>query len=246
MFDTFDSAADGQSTGRYAVSATASIVVLALITAAAVATATRVSQVLKEKRAEVMFRPPPVAVKPPPPPPPPPPKPKPKPKAEPPAPPTVAAPAALVAPKEVPQEKPPETDAANAVAAAPMAVGGTGKLVAGAVVTGVDSEAVPEAPPRRGPINLPEEADPPEPLESNVSPEYPAEARAQGLEGMVIIKIVVEEDGSTRIVKVMRGDEPFVTAAVEAVKTWRFKPALVDGQPTAVFRILKIPFRIRQ
>lgn len=245
MFDTFDSAADGQSAGRYAVSATTSIVVLALIAAGAVAMANRVQQVLKEKRTEVVFRPPPVAAKPPPPPPPPP-KPKPKPKAEPPAPPTVAAPAALVAPKEVPQEKPPETDAANAVEAAPMAVGGTGKLVPGAVVTGVDSAGVPEAPPKRGPINLPEEAEPPEPLESNANPEYPAEARTQGLEGMVIIKIVVEEDGSTRIVKVMRGDEPFVTAAVEAVKTWRFKPALVDGQPTAVFRILKIPFRIRQ
>ncbi len=43
----------------------------------------------------------------------------------------------------------------------------------------------------------------------------------------------------------MRGEEPFVTAAVAVVKTWRYRPALVDGQPTAVFRIVKVPFRIR-
>jgi len=29
------------------------------------------------------------------------------------------------------------------------------------------------------------------------------------------------------------------------VKTWRFKPALLDGQPISVFRIHKFPFRLK-
>ena len=36
-----------------------------------------------------------------------------------------------------------------------------------------------------------------------------------------------------------------VIAALAAVKTWRFKPAVVSGQPTAVFRIFKVPFRLK-
>ena len=79
----------------------------------------------------------------------------------------------------------------------------------------------------------------------DLSPEFPAEAKAAGQQGMVILKIVVTQDGRVGAVKVMRGEEPFVAAALAAVKTWRFDPALVDGQPTPVFRILKIPFRIR-
>ena len=38
---------------------------------------------------------------------------------------------------------------------------------------------------------------------------------------------------------------PFVAAALAAVRTWHYSPALVDGQATAVFRIVKIPFRLR-
>jgi protein TonB len=248
MFETFDSATDVQTARRFALSTVASLGVCALIGVAAVVVGSQVKEVIKEKRVDVVFRPPPppapvAEVKPPPPPPPPPPKPKAKP---PPPAPTVAAPAAMVAPKEIPVEKPPEADAANAVAAAPVAVGGTGQLVAGAIVTGVDSPGVATGGMRRAPpINLPEAATPPKELESNILPEFPADMRAKGQEGMVILKLVVEVDGRVSNVKVMRGEEPFVGAALAAVKSWRYEPALVDGQPTAVFRIVKVPFRLK-
>jgi protein TonB len=253
MFETFDSAVDGQSAGRFALSTTASLALLGLLGLAAVTAATTVQHVIAEKKVDVVFRPPP-----PPPPPvakvePPPPPPPPKPKAAPPKPkveaaPVVAAPAALVAPKEVPLEKPPEADAANAVAAAPMAVGGIGRPVAGAIVAGPgtgEGTTTLGAPPRAAPINLPENATPPQPLDSNLMPEYPPEARSQGLEGMVILKGVVEVDGRVTGLKVMKGEEPFASAALQAVRTWRFEPALVSGQPTAVYRIFKVPFRLR-
>jgi protein TonB len=149
----------------------------------------------------------------------------------------------MVAPKEIPVETPPEADAENAVAAAPVAVGGTGQLVAGAIVTGMDSPGVAGGSLRPRPINLPESATPPKELSSNLLPDFPSDMRAKGQEGMVILKIVVEADGS--VSKVMRGEEPFVGAAIAAVRTWRYEPALVDGQPTAVFRIVKVPFRIK-
>lgn len=251
MFETFDSATDGPSASRFALSTTASLAVLGLIGLAAVTAASTVKHVLQEKKVDVVFRPPPppapvAKVKPPPPPPPPKPAPKAAPK-PPPAAPVVAAPAPLVAPKEVPLEKPPEADAANAVAAAPIAVGGTGALVAGAVVGGIGTGEGTGgmATGRAAPINLPENATPPEALEVNAIPEYPSEARSKGLEGLVILKGVVEVDGRVTNLKVMKGEEPFVTAAMQAVRAWRFKPARVEGQPAAVYRIFKVPFRLK-
>jgi protein TonB len=250
MFETFDSATDGPSASRFALSTTASLAVLGLIGLAAVTAAGTVKQVLQEKKVDVVFRPPPppapvAKVEPPPPPPPSKPLPKAAPKPAPAAP-VVAAPAPLVAPKEVPLEKPPEAEAANAVAAAPIAVGGTGALVAGAVVGGIGSgEGTGLATGRAAPINLPENATPPEALEPNVLPEYPSDARSKGLEGLVILKGVVEVDGRVTNLKVMKGEEPFVTAAMQAVRAWRFKPARVEGQPTAVYRIFKVPFRLK-
>ncbi|ABF91400.1 ferric siderophore transporter, periplasmic energy transduction protein TonB [Myxococcus xanthus DK 1622] len=259
MFETFDSGPDVQSARRFALSTTASVAVFALMGIAAVTAAGKVTEVIKEKKGtDVVFRPPPPPPPPPvveakpPPPPPPPPKPKlaPKPappaaaKAPPPAAPTVA-PAPIVVPKEVPLEKPPEA-ATETVAAAPIAVGGTGALVPGGVVGGVPGgDTLAGGGGRVAPINLPESGTPPEPLSSNLTPEYPSEARSKGLEGMVILKGVVGVDGRVSQLKVMRGDEPFASAAMAAAKTWRFKPAVVGGQPTAVFRIFKVPFRLK-
>ncbi|MCE9668774.1 energy transducer TonB [Myxococcus stipitatus] len=256
MFETFDSATDVHSARRFALSTTASVGVFVLIGVAVVSAAGKVREVIQEKKGtDVVFRPPPppvVEVKPPPPPPPPPPKPRLAPKAAPPAvakapPPAVpvVTPAPIVAPTTVPLDKPPEAER-ETVAAAPIAVGGTGSLVPGGVVGGTGAgEGLAGGGGRAAPINLPESATPPEPLESNLIPDYPADARSKGLEGMVILKGVVEVDGRVTQLKVMRGDEPFASAALAAVKSWRFKPAVVEGRPTAVFRIFKVPFRLK-
>ena len=242
MFETYDSATDVQSARRFALSTVTSLGVFALLGVAVVAVGSQVKAVLQEKRVDVVFRPPPrppapvVEAKPPPPPP--------RPRARPPAP-TVAAPAALVAPREIPVERPPEADEAHAVAAAPVAVGGTGSLVAGALVTGVDGPGAVGGSRPSVPINLPENATPPRELSSNLLPDFPADMRARGQEGLVILKLVVEADGRVGAIKVMRGEEPFVGAALAVVRSWRYEPALVDGQATAVFRIVKVPFRLK-
>jgi protein TonB len=106
----------------------------------------------------------------------------------------------------------------------------------------------PVAPTRsRDPINLPENATPPQASEGNTAPAFPEVALSMGAgsEALVILKIVVEQNGSVGRIQVMKGDEPFASAAIAAVKGWHYIPALVDGQPVAVFRIVKIPFRLR-
>ena len=51
-------------------------------------------------------------------------------------------------------------------------------------------------------------------------------------------------DGTVANVQVLRGDEPFVGAALQAVKRWKYEPARYKGQPIAVYRIIQIPFKL--
>jgi periplasmic protein TonB len=92
---------------------------------------------------------------------------------------------------------------------------------------------------------LPEQAEPPRPSDDNLPPEYPIEAKASGKTGTVILKVVIDETGNVEDVKIMRGDEPFVAAALAAVKSWKYEPAKLGGKAIRVYRIIKIPFQLR-
>ncbi len=78
----------------------------------------------------------------------------------------------------------------------------------------------------------------------NVPPIYPEIARKKGIEAVVVLRVEIGADGGVASVEVVRGDEPFASAAVLAVKTWRYEPARIDGIATAVSRRIKIPFRL--
>ncbi len=64
--------------------------------------------------------------------------------------------------------------------------------------------------------------------------EYTQEARANGVEGRLILRILVAADGSVADVQVQSSvDGALDAAAVAAVKTWTFKPAMRCGKPMA-------------
>jgi periplasmic protein TonB len=145
----------------------------------------------------------------------------------------------LVAPKEMPKEAPQEADPSQDKGIAVYGEPGNGDPAGleGGTQGGVAGGSV-------GAIALPEDAVPPMPLKNNAPPPYPQEARATGKTGTVILKVVILADGRVADVQVMRGDEPFVSAAVAAVKTWRYEPARYKGQPITVYRIIQIPFKL--
>ena len=147
----------------------------------------------------------------------------------------------MVAPKEMPQEAPREADPSEDKGVAVYGEGGQGDpagLEGGVAQGGVVGGTV------GGAIALPEDAVPPKPLDSNPVPPYPQEARAAGKTGMVILKVVILADGSVGDVTVMRGEEPFLSAAVATVKKWKYEPALAQGQPITVYRVIQIPFKL--
>jgi TonB family protein len=83
-------------------------------------------------------------------------------------------------------------------------------------------------------------------LISKVNPAYPADAKAEGVEGTVMLKAIVSKDGSLLSVKsVSNGIDPrLVRAALAAVPLWRYQPALLNGEPVEVITTIDVTFRL--
>jgi TonB family protein len=82
-------------------------------------------------------------------------------------------------------------------------------------------------------------------LISKVEPEYSEEARKAKHSGMVLLSVVVDDQGVPRDIKVVRPlglglDEK----AIEAVARWRFRPAFRNGRPVAVTANVEVNFRL--
>ena len=70
---------------------------------------------------------------------------------------------------------------------------------------------------------------------SRQPPQYPYKAARRGIEGWVRVRFRVTETGTVEDVEVLDSEPPgvFEQAAIKAVYRWRFKPRVVNGQPTA-------------
>jgi periplasmic protein TonB len=78
----------------------------------------------------------------------------------------------------------------------------------------------------------------------DVAPQYPPEAGRARLEGMVVLMAVIDKDGSVKDVRVESGLPILAQAAIDAVKQWRYKPYLVDGEPAEVDSRITINFTL--
>jgi TonB family protein len=75
-------------------------------------------------------------------------------------------------------------------------------------------------------------------------PIYPPEARQQGIQGQVLMKVVVSETGDVDSVEVISGDPALTQAAVDAVKQWKFKPFIKNGKPVKAFAKIPVNFAL--
>ena len=80
-----------------------------------------------------------------------------------------------------------------------------------------------------------------------VKPRYPEAARRQGIEGTVLLKMHITEQGRVEEVQVERsaGHQELDQAAMEAVRRWRFEPARRTGEAVAVWVIIPVEFKIQ-
>ena len=78
-----------------------------------------------------------------------------------------------------------------------------------------------------------------------VAPEYPAEAQAKGLRGIVILELTIDTKGQVARVEVTRSVPPFDEAAAAAVKQWEYEVTKVEGKPVSVRLTVPITFALK-
>jgi periplasmic protein TonB len=76
-------------------------------------------------------------------------------------------------------------------------------------------------------------------------PEYPSLAFEAGVEGTVVLRALVGQDGRVRSAEVIKSIPLLNVAAIEAVKQWTFRPARVSGRPVAVWVSVPVRFNLR-
>jgi TonB family protein len=81
-------------------------------------------------------------------------------------------------------------------------------------------------------------------LLERVEPDYPEDAKQQHIQGPVVLKALVNADGSVREVKVASGDSHLVKAASDAVRQWRFRPHLRAGKPIEFETRITVNFQL--
>lgn len=131
------------------------------------------------------------------------------------------------------------------------------------VVSGGEPDDVPSGVPGGEPLNTPP---PPPPLEPEreeplppgtrrvtgrvlegavlrrVAPEYPRLARVAKVSGVVVVEIVVDEDGYVVRARAVSGHPLLLEAAVDAARQWTFRPAKFGGKRTPVVGTVSLTF----
>jgi len=78
----------------------------------------------------------------------------------------------------------------------------------------------------------------------DVAPTYPPEAGRARIEGAVVLMAVIGRDGSVEDVRVESGLPLLAQAAIDAVKQWRYRPYLLNGEPVEVDSRITINFTL--
>jgi TonB family protein len=71
-------------------------------------------------------------------------------------------------------------------------------------------------------------------IKSKVQPVYPAEAKAAGIQGSVVLHAIIGTDGKIQSLNVLSGPPELTQSAMDAVSQWVYKPYLINGEPTSV------------
>jgi TonB family protein len=79
----------------------------------------------------------------------------------------------------------------------------------------------------------------------DAKPEYPQDAKDAGVQGIVILDATIDEQGDVANVRVVRSVPMLDQAAMDAVREWKFQPALLNGKPVAVIVTMTVNFTLK-
>jgi TonB family protein len=81
-------------------------------------------------------------------------------------------------------------------------------------------------------------------LIKKVQPVYPRNALAMRVEGSIDLMATISKTGDITHVKVLSGDSQLTKAATDAVKQWKYKPYLLNGEPVEIQTEITINFKL--
>jgi protein TonB len=81
-------------------------------------------------------------------------------------------------------------------------------------------------------------------LLQKTTPVYPPIAKAARQQGTVVLQATISKTGSIENLRVISGPAMLQQAALDAVKTWRYRPYLLDGEPTEVETTVNVVFSL--
>lgn len=79
---------------------------------------------------------------------------------------------------------------------------------------------------------------------SKVQPIYPVDAKAARIQGSVVIGVVIGKDGNIQSERLVSGHPLLAPAAMDAVKQWKYRPYLLNGQAVEVDTQVTINFTL--
>jgi TonB family protein len=80
---------------------------------------------------------------------------------------------------------------------------------------------------------------------SSVAPIYPALAKNQHVEGDVRVDALIDATGHVSAMKVVSGATLLHQAAMDALRQWKYQPAVLDGKPVPMHLTVTIQFRLQ-
>ena len=82
-------------------------------------------------------------------------------------------------------------------------------------------------------------------LVSSTSAVYPAQARAAHIQGDVVVDALVDPTGNVSTVQVISGPAILQQAAMDAVRTWKYQPARLNGKPIEIHTRVSLSFHLQ-
>ncbi|HEU5451477.1 MAG TPA: TonB family protein [Terriglobales bacterium] len=77
-----------------------------------------------------------------------------------------------------------------------------------------------------------------------VKPTYPPLARQARIQGQVVLEAVIAKDGTIQNLRLVSGHPMLAPAAIQAVKEWRYKPYILNGEPVEVSTTITVNFTL--
>ena len=82
-------------------------------------------------------------------------------------------------------------------------------------------------------------------LVQSVAPVYPVNALKSQIQGEVLVNATIGTDGIPKDLKVIKGDQRLVTAALAAIRQWRYRPATLASQPIETQAVVTVNFAVK-